>query len=310
MNKFGAVIVAYNPDNNIISTSKVLASMLGIDQVIIVDNSTQENQTIQDLLTLGYKVWPMYGNQGIAAALNSGIGCLIAQGCEVFFCFDQDSKIDLRFIRDMILNWESSSINNVGMLCPSFFDINSATEAKFTKIDHWRVRNFGISKEDKIRDRNIETSFAITSGSLLSRRAFLKVGGFDEDYFIDHVDSEFCLRLISKGYRVMIAPNIQFFHSVGKRSKEKLLLLTIKPNNHAPIRRYYIFRNGIITQKRYYKDFPGFTILNFARNVHEILSVIFFEENKCKKIKAMFYGIYDGVLDRTGKNEDLWKKLL
>jgi rhamnosyltransferase len=43
----------------------------------------------------------------------------------------------------------------------------------------------------------------ITSGSLLSLAAYTAIGPFREDFFIDHVDTEYCLRARLKHYRVI-----------------------------------------------------------------------------------------------------------
>lgn len=38
------------------------------------------------------------------------------------------------------------------------------------------------------------TSFLISSGCLLTREAYQRLGHFDEELFIDHVDTEYSLR--------------------------------------------------------------------------------------------------------------------
>lgn len=44
----------------------------------------------------------------------------------------------------------------------------------------------------------------ITSGALCRTSIFDEVGYFLNEYFIDYVDNEFCLRLLISGYRVCV----------------------------------------------------------------------------------------------------------
>lgn len=50
----------------------------------------------------------------------------------------------------------------------------------------------------------------ITSGNLLRKEVFEKVGFFDDSLFIDLVDTDFCMRLNEKGIK-MIKLEMQFF---------------------------------------------------------------------------------------------------
>jgi rhamnosyltransferase len=49
-----------------------------------------------------------------------------------------------------------------------------------------------------------ETVTTITSGSLVSLTVFQLLGGLRDDFFIDCVDHEYCLRARAHGFRVMI----------------------------------------------------------------------------------------------------------
>ena len=142
--------------------------------------------------------------------------------------------------------------------------------------------------------------FAITSGSLIDYQKHLKVGPFRDDFFIDHIDSEYCIRVSLHNYKIAINCSSQLKHKIGDRTVKKLLGITIKPNNHSPLRRYYIARNGLYICFKYGWFWPSIVFLNFARLAHELISVIFFEDNKFKKIYALMLGVYDAIAGRMG----------
>ena len=59
-----------------------------------------------------------------------------------------------------------------------------------------------------------EITVALQSGSLFSRSALKDVGLFDETFFIDYVDFEFCLRLRKHGFRLIEATDAPIYHRV------------------------------------------------------------------------------------------------
>src|SRR5690606_27148133 len=68
------------------------------------------------------------------------------------------------------------------------------------------VAMFGVEFEKESERTNcsvLETDMLITSGSLVNLAVFQKLGGFDENLFIDEVDFEYCLRAKVNGYKTI-----------------------------------------------------------------------------------------------------------
>ena len=64
----------------------------------------------------------------------------------------------------------------------------------------------------------------MTSGNLLNIAAHKKVGGFDEKYFIDCVDWEYCLKLNTMNYQVLTLNDIELNHSLEVPFKTTALI--------------------------------------------------------------------------------------
>ena len=60
-----------------------------------------------------------------------------------------------------------------------------------------------------------ERKTVITSGCLVDAAFAREIGGFRDDFFIDQVDHEFCLRTRANGRRVAISAKPVMQHSVG-----------------------------------------------------------------------------------------------
>lgn len=288
------IIVTYNPDKDTLS---YIANLTGEqNQIIVVDNSTSsidlallEQQPQIEVIRNG-------GNLGLALALNQGVDMALEKGINDIFLFDQDSRIPEAFIEKMLAFKREKAEDDCVVIAPNFIDTNIGTEARFSILEKWHWHN--VSCSDRLEPLNV--SFAITSGSLLDGRLYKKLGPFREDYFIDHVDSEYCLRASTQNMKIQVNCNVTLRHTIGARTIKKFLGITIKPNHHSPVRRYYIFRNGTRVSIEYGKNIPSVISLNIARLIHEILSVLLYEHSKWKKIKAMMIGLWHGIVGHMG----------
>lgn len=64
---------------------------------------------------------------------------------------------------------------------------------------------------------------AVTGACLLiDRRAFEKVGGFDEDYLLNYSDIELCIQVYAAGYRVIYTPHARLIHLESISHKRRI----------------------------------------------------------------------------------------
>jgi len=298
MSKSAAVIVTYFPDANAIEN---LEKVSGLCNVVVVIDNTPERMRVRFPNIKNITVWTPAENVGLASALNIGMKLAAKQGVENVFLLDQDSRPPYRYFQDM-LNFKSKLSNTVhrfAFYVPNFYDRNSKTFATFPLLGRFSLRHVTCRGMPPLVENS--ALIAITSGMLITLDSFNKIGPFREDYFIDFVDNEYCLRANILGYSVAVNCDVILDHAVGQRSVKRFHGLTIKPNHHSPIRKYYIFRNGIRTTIDYFSTYPCYAILMMARLTHEILSIVLYEESKYKKIKALILGIYHGFTGRMGK---------
>jgi rhamnosyltransferase len=274
--KIAGVVVLYNTDIGIID--KIMSYVSEVDILFVIDNSDIKDEALLSHIRKIDKCFCIdnNGNQGIANALNAGARLAIENNCEYLLTMDQDSKfISKDPIREMV---------QVSLEYPHTAIISPIHKSIFTHIPNYK--------------NNVSVIFsAMTSGNLLSLRAFQKIGNFREDYFIDYVDAEFCLRARMNGFAILQCNTAILEHNLGNITKHKYWHAT----NHSCLRRYYITRNRLVTMLLY-KEFDGDFFQNQIFGIFmDTLKIVFSEKQKIKKLKMVYKGYKDFKKGIMGK---------
>jgi rhamnosyltransferase len=114
-----------------------------------------------------------------------------------------------------------------------------------------------------------EVDHLITSASIVNLKLYHKIGGFDENLFIDGVDIEYCYSALSKGFKNIKFGRIFFNHTLGIRTKRgsvfTLYLFKKYVSVHSSLRVYYMHRNMLYIKNKYGKLLPEI-IHKFVKN--------------------------------------------
>jgi rhamnosyltransferase len=280
-----AVIVSYEPDESITRLYESIKNQ--VDEVIIIDNSSRNKNSKEILLNLSEKIKIIYNdkNYGVAKALNQGALYAIENNYKWFLTLDQDSEF-LQGTYDLLLkSYDTLPDKEKIMLIAPQYKEKIYSEAKNHPVLS-ETKNIIWKKRD----------FIITSGSLIRTEAFASAGFFEEKLFIDKVDFDFCLKLAQKGFLCLIASNIYFSHRLSNPSIKS----GFKIFNYPPVRRYYISRNSVFLFKKYFFYSPFKMTLTLARSgiFFAALKVLLLENNKFEKIKNIYKGFIDGILNK------------
>lgn len=265
----GAIIVTYNPEIERLGEN-ISAVLKQFHDVLIVDNNSQNIKEIREVgNNQAVTLIELDDNKGIAYAQN--IGVRYYQNCQNkwVLMLDQDTVIPGNSYRLMISlpQFQSEQTGILGM-CYLPRDTDSDVH-KVTRI--------------------------IASGNLININAWDKVGGFDNDLFIDQVDFDFDYKLQLAGYELWQIDSLKLKHDVGKMPTHvyytKLLskLFNLKHiTEHSEMRQYYIYRNSLMIGKRYPEFVKKRSLAQFTLRMI-LLSLSY--EKPFKKIKAALRGI-------------------
>jgi len=294
-NKVGAVIVYYNPSaENLEST---LNNMKVVDFIVVVVNGPWEERYAAISQHAKVRVLPLDRNTGIATATNAGIECLEEiGGFSHVVLLDQDTSLPDNY-RDL-LGIEASLIAqgvNPGVISPCYFNPRTLTKSACLVFKKFHFKRFIPSADIE------EATCPIASGSLIRAEVIRKAGKMKDEFFIDYVDNEFCLRLYSMGYRNFVAGNVKMAHELGAQTPRKILGLNIRPTNHSPLRKYYITRNRFVVLMKYFHLFPSLFMFEIMALSLDCFRVLVFEQQRMKKMRMICSGFADFLLGRMGQ---------
>jgi rhamnosyltransferase len=284
-----AVIVTYHPSARMIDTlSNVLQQVQGL---VVVDNgsSADELRPLRDAgQRLGFHLIENEENLGIAKALNQGVYWAMQKDFPWVVLFDQDSRITESFVDLMFATWEAHPDRE--RLCsvhPKYIDPETRTEAL--------VRRAGDGGP----------IVSMTSGALMPAWVFKKLGMFASDFFIDEVDTEYCLRARAAGYLIADSRSAVLLHSSGHPRRASFLWFRFRPGDHSAIRRYYMSRNRVVVYARYFDKFPRWIMLLAFVSLRETIKCFIAEDNRFVKLRNCLLGVWDGLTGRLGKREGI-----
>lgn len=287
MCKVAAIIVSYNPDSNLFDSINLLLNQ--VEKVIIVDNGSKEKYVkyIKSINEDKIEIILNKENLGIATALNIGVRKALENGYEWILTMDQDSKSSPDMVKKMFNVYNS---------------INREERKDILSI----FPNFVDERIQSIEENSNMNSYEyvdadITSGNLLRKEVFEKVGFFDDSLFIDLVDTDFCMRLNEKGIKMIKIRDAVLYHSLGESKTIKGILGSFNTSNHSALRRYYMTRNRFYIWEKY-KGLNSFT-LNRDKKLFkkEFVKIILGEKDKVNKIKMVLRGYKDYKKGIKGK---------
>jgi rhamnosyltransferase len=272
-----AVSILYNPSNPVIEN--LLSYCNEVDELYIMDNSATGNGFITEKFT-GKNVFYFHDgeNKGIAARLNQAAKKALENGFEWLLTMDQDSAFNnnLKQYKEYIAAYPHKEI----------------------------TAQFGVNFSKPITNAvYTEVPILITSGSIINLTLFNAIGGFDEQLFIDEVDSEYCYRSRIFGYKIVECSSILLQHHLGEIQMGRSLKSgKLTPRTlHAPIRMYYMVRNYFYVVHK----LPTIALVEKKEMKRGLLlrikNNIIYNQKRLDVIKSIIKGYFDFRNNKMGK---------
>ncbi len=276
--KLAGVVVWYNPTLEDIENIK--SYIKEVDKLYIIDN-TEGDSNIDKIKDPKIEYIFKNENMGIASALNMACNMAIDSGYKYILTMDQDSRFKKDDLKKLIDIASANDLSNVGIVSP------------------WHKTKLKVEKPSEKISYPLDV---MTSGNIVNLEIYKKIGGFKDFLFIDGVDIEYCLNLKKNNYKVMQINDIELEHDLGDIFYRKFLWKEFMCDNHNYIRVYYMCRNYRYIRDTYKSIAPEFcNILVKIKGL--IFKIIFFENDKIKKLKSIHLGIKDYRKGKYGKKK-------
>ena len=273
MIKVAGVVVLYNPDDDYVDN--INSYIDDIDLLYVIDNSKDKHEINNK------KIKYIFNNDniGVAKALNMACEFAIKDKYNWILTMDQDTKF------------------NAGVLTTMKEYIKNNDTSEDAIVVPWHDTKLDIVKSNEDIDYPLQV---MTSGNLVNLDIYQKIGGYNEDYFIDGIDIEYCLRIKKCGYRIVRLNTVEIKHDLGNIEYHKFLGKTYLCTNHNYIRNYYIGRNYRYIREKYYDIAPEYCeILTHLKL--RIFRIVMFEKDKYRKVRNLFRGVRDYKKGIIGK---------
>jgi len=280
-----AVFTTFHPEADVLENISAVRPQ--VQHLVVVDNGSP-SEAIEALVdaaeSMDFHLIKNPRNLGIASALNIGSQWSMEKGCSLLLYFDQDSTATPGMVAELLNTYRTGeSPESIGLV---------ATTNRERHTGFWVA---------PLHDKAGEAVLAMTSGSLVPAAVLEKCGPFEDDFFIEFVDHEFCLRLRSYGYRILLCSTAVMTHDVGfPRTHSFLGLFRCRCIHHRPARRYYFARNLLVLVFRYWRTEPLWARVELVSFFKSLLKVTIFEDHRTKKLWMVARGLFDGMRHALG----------
>jgi rhamnosyltransferase len=292
----GALVVLYRP------TREHLAHLIELRghgaPLLVVDNSPAGSAAIAEALgAQGIEYLWNANRGGIAGAYNRGLARLFERGFGAVALFDQDSQVSADYFRVMLESCVALGPRAFA-IGPRIYDENIRRFLPQIYSNGFSIRTLMFEAGASLQP----CSFLLSSGCVISCRAYRRLGAFAEALFIDHVDTEYSLRALLRGVQFYVEPRLTLLHRIGEKRQHRLGPIRLTSMNHPAFRRYYMARNGMHLCIQYIPSLPIAFVPNLI-TLLQVFQVLLFESGKLAKLSGIGCGIVDGLLGRMGPLE-------
>ncbi|WP_342659353.1 glycosyltransferase (plasmid) [Sphingomonas sp. NY01] len=270
------VVVLYHPGDDDLANLSKLADW-GIPVVAVIN--AIGNVGGRAALSAKVQVVANPRNLGLARALNQGIGAAMNAGSRYVLLLDQDSRPTL----DM-------------------FDALLATAAQIEAEGRALACVAPLLRDRKAMagtgDHAGDASFA-TSGTMLTRVGWERVGPMWEPLFIDGIDHEWCFRARARGLETVLVRDAVLEHDMGDEGIN--LLGRYRPIHRSPVRHYFIVRNTLWLAREQHIS-PRWRLGELAKLAYRVPSYVLASSDRSRTIGNIAAAIADGV-GRTNRRQ-------
>lgn len=278
-----AVSVFYRPQDDALDAVRLLA---GADiKFIAVVNEVTPAFAAALAAIAGVSVISNDGNIGLASALNQGIRAAMSQpGIDNVLLLDQDSKPTLEMVKALSESMQELIRRGEVPACvaPRLVDRKAPTA---------EVRSVTTGGDAEFR---IVESVA-TSGTLVPRQAFERVGLMMDQLFIDSIDHEWCLRALSRGMKPVVAERAVMMHDMGEGAVN--LFGRFKPLHRSPVRHYYIIRNNLLMMRLPYVPLK-WKIKELFKTARRFIAYLLISNDRRTTFTSMCKAVVHGTTSR------------
>ena len=291
--KIIAVVVTYNRLELLKRNIRCLRMNKPLTSIVVVNNDSTDG-TLQWLDTQSDLHVITQKNLGGSGGFYVGMKYAFNNNADYVWCMDDDVYPQSNCLEQLLLAATNSSI---GILAPRRIIGNKIYTNDFQKYN--LTNPFVGLRGKKLKNQiiNYTTDIVGTAfeGPLISRNVIRSVGLPNKDFFIFCDDTDYCLRTVLTGYRILYVPSAlmdkePFFSSDDWSTKER----------KKKWKRFYNVRDRTYLNHHYGKNILVKYLRSFYSVIGQILIAIFSSVYDRSDVKRFWKAYCDGIKERLG----------
>ncbi len=285
-NKIAIIILHYG---DIANTLICLSSVLKIEdtsfEVILVDNGTKE-EALQGIASSDPRIHLLRSemNRGFSAGCNLGIRFALERAAQYFFLLNNDTIVApsvLQAFRQAVQQFPEAGVFGAKIY---FFsdperiwyaggDVNART---------LRCHHTGCGDLDANWQVPRPTSYACGCALFTKREVLERAGLFDEAFFLNWEEIDWCYRMRAKGYSCMFIPEAKVWHRISS---------SFIGGHGGPLWQYHYSRSRILFIKRHLSRMKRFRFY-LSRLLCECLVLLLqpFQATRRASLQGIWHG--------------------
>ncbi len=292
--KVVSVTVSYKPNLEYLGF-QLESLCTQVEKMLVVNNGVADQALQAICQKKGAKVINLGCNAGIGSAQNLGIQAAIEFGAEAILLMDQDSEPQANMVGHLRHHLHLNS--KAAATGPSSVDLRTQMRSYFELDTGGWPRRWQPGGD--LAGQTVEAAYLIASGSLLRVEAIKALGLMREDWFIDHVDTEWSLRARDRGWVMMGVADAKLGHRLGEKVSRVWFGRLRHVPHHSPERNYYMFRNALLLLREPFVA-AHWRRYHLTRLAQLFLFFLAFAPQRWLRLRLMMRGLWDGLHGRTG----------
>ncbi|MCL6378270.1 glycosyltransferase [Pectobacterium brasiliense] len=272
--KLGCLII-YESDEYKKNLSIILKA---VDTLLIVDNSKEPiaTETKENVVVINN-----YNKGGVAGAINLAFNYARDNDFLYMLLLDQDTIIE-EYIVDRLIEY-LIKINDAAIVGPKY--VNSFTK----KPGMFVLDKNGFPVPSRLNGiKNPKKSFfIINSGTLINIKKIPKLVIYDESFYVDCVDIDFCLQLRKENLSSYIIPTVVISHGIGNKDNNESYLT---PTNYSDNRYILLSRSKKTLWKKWFLTYPVFIIFDIFIFSLDVFRSFVFSPRRFSVLKMIVKG--------------------
>lgn len=285
----GAAIAAFGPGAELLAAVESVSTQVAAVVVVLDEHPVPpaSREVLDACRAAGAEVVEHDANRGIGAALNTGVARLgeLLPALTHVLTLDQDSEVPPGYVDALVAAAAAATAAGVrvGMVAPD-------SVGSIVRLPGRRPAPDGVRLGGE----------PIQSGLLVPRRVLESTGGFDEDLFIDGVDTDFYLRARDLGLQCVLAPGTRLEHRLGRAitvGEDRELPLLVA----ATFRYHYQWRNLVALLRRHARRHPLWAVRAVVRAVRHLAIVTLLAPGRTARLREALAGLRAGLRGERGR---------